>query len=259
MDRWDAGSDYEVFMGRWSRLVAEKFVKQLRVPPGLRWLDVGCGTGALLDIVLDAGEPAVVAGVDPSREFVAAAQVRVGERAEIRVAGGDDLPFAAGSFEVVVSGLVLNFLPDPLAAVREWRRVTQSDGSINAYVWDYAEGMGFLRVFWDAVVAEDPDARHLDEAIRFPICDPNRLGDLFAEAGLSEVGTGSIEIDTRFVDFDDYWVPFLRGQGPAPTYVSSLPDAERAGLEHRLRAELPRSEDGTIDLTARAWIATGTT
>jgi SAM-dependent methyltransferase len=258
MDRWDGGSDYEAFMGRWSRLVAEEFVHGLGVSHGLRWLDVGCGTGALLGAVLEFSHPVAAVGVDPSVEFAATVRARLGGQADIRVAGGEDLPFADHSFDVVVSGLALNFIPDPLAAVLEWRRVTAPHGSVGAYVWDYADGMESLRYFWDAAVDLDPAARHLDEAVRFPICRPDRLADLFQRADMSTVTVGSIEVVTAFADFDDYWSPFLKGRGPAPSYVAALSRSDRRRLEDRLRSTVPRSGDGTIDLSATAWTVTGT-
>lgn len=168
------------------------------------------------------------------------------------------MPFGDDTFDLVVSGLALNFIPDPGAAVQEWKRVTTPDGSISVYVWDYADGMGFLRYFWDAVVSIDPTAEHLDGAVRFPICQPDRLTDLFTQAELSAVTVGSIETATVFSDFDDYWAPFLRGQGPAPSYVASLTDTQRARLEERLRSTIPRSASGAIDLSARPWTITGT-
>jgi hypothetical protein len=156
-----------------------------------------------------------------------------------------------------VSGLALNFIPDPVAALREWSRVTHAGGSIAAYVWDYAEGMELLRLFWDMAVELDPSSQNYDEAVSFPICHPARLADLFDRVDLSSVDVGRIEVPTVFADFDDYWDPFLQGQGPAPGYVGLRSDGGRDQLEHRLRSALPRSPDGTISLSARAWIVTG--
>ena len=188
----------------------------------LDWLDVGCGTGALIDTVLELSAPRTVAGVDPSPGFAETLRSRLGEQADIRVAGGEELPFPDDTFDAVVSGLALNFIPDPLAAVREWRRSGRRGGTVNAYVWDYADGMELLRIFWDAAVALDAAAMPLDEAVRFPICQPDRLADLFREARLASVEVGNIEVATVFVDFDDYWAPFPTGQGPAPGYAASL-------------------------------------
>jgi hypothetical protein len=151
----------------------------------------------------------------------------------------------------VVSGLVLNFVPDPAAAVAEIRRATR--GTFGAYVWDYgAGGIGLLRAFWDAAVALDPAAAALDEAVRFPLCGEGALGAAFG------VEARGITVPTVFRDFDDYWTPFLGGQGPAPAYLASLPEDRRVALRESLRERLPVAADGTIALTARAWAVRGT-
>jgi hypothetical protein len=127
------------------------------------------------------------------------------------------------------------------------------------YVWDYAEGMEFMRRFWDAAAALDPAAASLNEGIKFnAVCTPDGLRDLFTEAGLRDIETRAIEIPTRFVDFDDYWTPFLGGQGPGPGYVATLDDARRDALREHLRATLPADPGGAIPLTARAWAARAT-
>jgi SAM-dependent methyltransferase len=167
------------------------------------------------------------------------------------------LPIESGAVDVVVSGLVLNFVPDPRAALIEMARVTVNDGTIGAYVWDYAGKMELMRLFWDAAVELDPEAASADEGIRFPLCRPEALIDLFADAGLSGVEVTAIDIPTRFTDFEDYWQPFLGGQGPAPTYVMSLTETARARLREHLRGRLPIQPDGSIPLTARAWAIRG--
>jgi SAM-dependent methyltransferase len=255
MDRWDGGNNYDIFMGRWSRLVASEFVRSLGAQPGLRWLDVGCGTGALTEAIVSDADASAVSGVDPSRQFAELARQRLGDQVDLRVASGEDLPFVSGSFDVVASGLALNFIPDPVGALREWSRVAAAGGLVSVYVWDYAEGMELLRVFWDAVIDMDASASEYDEANRFPMCQPEPLADLFRTAGLSDVSTSRIEVRTQFASFDDYWDPFLSGQGPAPTYVSNLNASNRHQIRERLRNSF--SSDGSLDLTARAWVATG--
>jgi SAM-dependent methyltransferase len=156
---------------------------------------------------------------------------------------------------VVVSGLVLNFIPDQPAALLEMARVTGKGGVIAAYVWDYAGKMELMRFFWDAAVELDPNAAKLDEGIRFPLCRPEALEKLFAGAGLKEAEVKPIDIPTSFVDFDDYWQPFLGGQGPAPAYAMSLDETARARLRRRIRERVPTEANGSIPLTARAWAA----
>lgn len=258
-DRWEDGGAYERFMGRWSRQAATEFLTWLDVAPGRRWLDVGCGTGALLEAIAAERSPSALVAVDPAEDYVAAAAARLGARAHVRVGDARALPFAADEFDVVVSGLVLNFVPDPVAAVSEMRRVTRPGGTVAAYVWDYAEGMQFLRYFWDAAIEVDPAARSADEGVRFPISRPDPLADVFRSAGLSQVKGGEIEVPTIFRDFDDYWMPFVGGPGPAPGYVAAVTETQRNRLRERLRASLPAQANGAIALTARAWCVRGET
>jgi SAM-dependent methyltransferase len=255
---WAGGDRYEVYVGRWSRPVAGRFVEALGQPPGARWLDVGCGTGALTATILRTAAPSAVLGVDPSPDFVAHAAAHLADpRAAFREGSAQDLPADDGTFDAVVSGLVLNFVPDPVAALAEMRRVTRPDGVVAAYVWDYAGGMQLMRRFWDAAADLDPAARELDEGRRFPLCRPEPLRELFTGAGLADVAVEEIVVPTVFADFDDYWTPFLGGTGPAPAYAVLLPEPDRDALRESLRSRLPAEPDGSIRLTARAWSARG--
>jgi SAM-dependent methyltransferase len=258
-DEWSVGRAYDAYMGRWSRLVAREFVRWLGPARGRRWLDVGCGTGALAYAILEDAAPRSIVGVDRSKGFVAHARARARDaRAAFQVADARALPIAGDRLDVVVSGLALNFVPAPAAMVAEMARVGRPGGTIALYVWDYAGGMELLRRFWSAARTLDPAAAVLDEAGRFPGCAPAPLGALFVAAGLSGVETRGIEVAIRFRDFDDCWSPFLGGQGPAPAYVVSLPDDRRSALRELLRAALPVAPDGSVPLTARAWAVRGT-
>ena len=252
---WDSGGAYELYVGRWSRLVAREFVRWLAVPPGRRWLDVGCGTGALAHAVLEHAAPSEVVGIDPSAAYVASAADRMADdlRARFEIGDAQALRAPAATFDVVVSGLVLNFVPQAERAVAKMARSTRPGGTVGAYVWDYAEGMGLIRHFWDAAGALDPKAKELDEGRRFRLCKPEPLSRLFLSAGLEDVEVHAIEVPTRFRDFDDYWSPFLGGQGPAPSYAMSLSQERRGELRERIWAGLPSDPDGGIPLTARAW------
>lgn len=253
-DVWASGAAYEPYVGRWSRLVARDVLAWLGVPRGARWLDVGCGTGALSATILEVAEPAEVVGVDSSPDYVAyAGQAVVSPRARFVVADALDLPFAGGSYQAAVSGLVLNFVPDPARMVAELARVTEPGGTVAAYVWDYAGEMQLMRRFWDTAVALDPAAGPLDEGSRFPLCRPAPLAALFAHVGLDAGEVRAVDVPTVFRDFEDYWHPFLGGQGPAPGYVSSLDEERRNRLRDRLRLTLPYQPDGSIRLIARAW------
>jgi SAM-dependent methyltransferase len=256
---WAAGDAYEPFIGRWSRPVARELVAWLGMGGGGAWLDVGCGTGALAQAVLEGADPAAVVGVDPSLGFLATARARLpGGRARLVAADARRLPLAEGRFDAAVSGLVLNFVPDPAAAVAELARVTRPGGRVAAYVWDYAGRMELLRHFWAAAAALDAAAAALDEGRRFGLCRPEPLAALWRAAGLAEVTGRPIEVPTRFGDLDDYWTPFLGGQGPAPGYVRSLDEGRRAALREALAARLPVAADGSIPLVARAWAVAGT-
>ena len=256
-DTWSSGAAYDGYIGRWSRPVAERFVPWLEPQPAATWIDVGCGSGALTETILGAARPVRVVGVDPSADFVEHARSTIqDERSEFVVGDGAALPAASESADHVVSGLVLNFIADPDAALAEMSRVATAGATIAAYVWDYADGMQMLRAFWDAAIALDPGTASLDESTRFPLCRPEPLRRLFEAAGLSDVETSDITVDTTFTDFDDYWTPFLSGQGPAPGYCSSLDPADLDRLRDRLRDRLA-PDDGPIALTARAWAVKG--
>jgi SAM-dependent methyltransferase len=255
---WDNAERLERYVGRWSRLVAREFVAWLGVPAGARWLDVGCGSGALTETVLAHAEPSAVEGVDTSEAFVAYAAGRVIDpRASFSVADAQALDRPDASFDVVASGLVLNFLPDQVRGVAEMRRVVRPGGLVAGYVWDYAGEMQLMRRFWDAAAELDPRAAELDEGRRMTVCSATGLEALFTGAGLDEVETRAIDVPTVFPDFDDYWSPFEGGQGPAPAYCVSLPADRRAALRERLRETLPARPDGSISLIARAWAVRG--
>lgn len=244
-------------MGRWSRRLADEVLAWLDPGPALRWLDVGCGTGALSEAVLATVAPRSLVGVDQSAAYVAAAAARLPDpRASFQVTEAADLPLPDSSVDRVVSGLVLNFVPDPVAAMREMRRVLVAGGRVTAYVWDYAGGMQMLHRFWTAAAAEDSEAADLDEGARFPITREGGLERCCVEAGLDDLAARPIEVPTIFRDFDDYWTPFLGGQGPAPSYLAALASETRGRIRSRLQAELPTDPDGTIRLSARAWAVT---
>jgi SAM-dependent methyltransferase len=251
-DNWKQGSRYEKYVGRWSRRVAPLFLSWLGVPTGRRWLDVGCGTGALYAAIVDGCAPSSVAGVEPSAGFLETAKANLGDGVRLYPGSATAIPLGEGSVDVVVSGLVLNFVSDPRAALAEMARVTVQGGTIGAYVWDYAGKMEMMRAFWDAAVELNPDAAKMDEGVRFPLCRPEALTELFTRAGLRGVEVTAIAIPTLFRDFDDYWQPFLGGQGPAPAYAMSLDETNRARLRERIRERLALQANGSISLTARA-------
>ena len=257
-DVWNDGSGYESYVGRWSRRVAREFLRWLAVPPGSAWLDFGCGTGALTQTILADAAPRLVIGCDRSPGYVAFARHQTADaRAEFAAAELPDLPRIAEGFDAAVAGLVLNFLPAPADGVAAMAARVRKGGTVAAYVWDYAEGMQLMRIFWDTAIALNAAARELDEGVRFPLCRADAFRELFRAAGLRDVSLQAIVVPTVFGDFDDLWTPFLRGQGPAPGYVMSLSSDQRALLRDTIRQRLPIGADGTIPLSARAWAVRG--
>jgi len=267
-DVWAAGDAYEPYVGRWSRLVAQQFISWLNVKHGRDWLDVGCGTGALTQAILDLARPKSVLGVDPSQGFLDYAQKRVKVHdvsfrlavkptVNFKVADARSLPVADRSVDAVVSGLVLNFVPEPEVAVAEMVRAARKGGTVAIYVWDYAGKMDVIRHFWDAATLLDDAAVDQDEGRRFPLCNPAPLKELFTAAGLKDVDVRSIDVPAQFRDFDDYWTPFLGGQGPAPSYVATIDESRRETLRYAIEESLPIRRDGSIRMTARAWAVKG--
>jgi SAM-dependent methyltransferase len=257
VDSWVGGTSYDNYVGRWSRPVAREFVAWLDPQSGSRWLDIGCGTGALTESVLLAAAPAAVTGIDPSADFVAHAGAQVPDpRATFRRGTATDIPLPTAAVDLTVSGLVLNFVSDRPAALHEMRRVTRKGGTIAAYVWDYGAEMQLMRYFWDAVIDRGA-AASADEAARFDFCRPGPLRHLFVDAGLLAVEVAPIVVPTVFADFDDYWTPFLQASAAAPAYVRSLGEDDRVALREALRQRLPVRADGTIALHAGAWAVRG--
>jgi ubiquinone/menaquinone biosynthesis C-methylase UbiE len=255
---WSSGDSYEHYVGRWSRLVAREFVDWLGAPARGRWLDVGCGTGALTEAVLSAAQPFAVHGIDPSPGFVDTARARLIDPS-VTFAVGDAMAIDSpdDAFDVAASALVLNFVPDPAVALAEMTRVVRPGGIVGFYVWDYVGGMEFMKYFWDAAVDVDPTAALVAEGARFENWTPDFIHSLLAAAGLEAVTTDAVVIPTYFADVDDFWTPFLGGQGPAPTYLLSLEPKEREQIRALVMSRLPIALDGGIPLTARAWSGRG--
>lgn len=258
-DAWAAGDAYERYMGRWSRVVAARFLDWLAAPGDAAWLDLGCGTGALTQTILARCSPSSIVAVDQSADFVAHARAAISDlrvRMRFEVADAGSLPLADASVDVAVSALTLNFVADKVAALRELRRVVRprmdSGGTIAFYVWDYpGGGVGFINAFWNAAIALDEAAAELGEGRRFPFCTPDGLAALCREAGLVSVTVAPIEIETRFASFEEYWEPFTLGAGPAPGYCASLKETKRAALKERLQRDLGAA--GPLSFPARAW------
>lgn len=256
-DSWKSGDPYEYFMGRWSSIAAHRFLKWLSPEHGLKWLDVGCGSGALSESAINGYKPQTLIAIDQSEEFVTTTQRRLNGNAICKIGNALDLPIEDSSVDLTVSGLVLNFVPNVEKSLAEMTRATVKGGTVAVYIWDYAGKMDFLQNFWETAEELKKEASALNEAKRFSDFSSEALMEFFIEAGFDEVITTSIEIDTYFTDFDDYWMPFLGGQGPAPTYLMSLNETDRAHLKNSIYKRLPIQPDGSIPLSARALAVKG--
>jgi len=254
LDKWTSGSAYDQWMGRWSRLLADEFLKWLCVSSGARWLDVCCGSGVVTEAVAEFCSPASIVGIDASAAQIAFARMhRTHSGITFELSDATAVPFPDASFDAAVCGLGLNYISEPARALQEMQRVTRSGGTIAAYVWDYAQGARFLREFWDAAIAVDPEAREFDQGRRFPMCSPDGLRTLFQAIEVKNVKLGALQIVTRFASFDEYWEPLLSGQGSAPNYLAGRDAQIRAAVRDRLQTSLPTDAQGSIEMPARAW------
>jgi SAM-dependent methyltransferase len=255
---WTDGEGYEDYLGRWSRKIAPTFLTWIGIPPQRAWLDLGCGTGALTQALLDNCDPSAVTAVDPMEAQLLAARARISDaRVTFHLAGGEQLPLLNASCDAAVSGLVLPFLPKPETALSEQRRVVRSGGTVGAYMFDYTGGSEIVRYFWEAAVALDPVARQLDTDVRFPVARLGPLVDLWRSVGLDKAETRCIDVPAIFAGFDAYWARFLGTYGQAPRYCMSLNEERRGALRERLRDLLPKRADGSINLIVRALAVKG--
>jgi SAM-dependent methyltransferase len=246
---------YDRHVGRYSRELARALIAAAGVRTGRSALDVGCGPGALTTELVALLGAERVAAVDPSAPFADACRRRL-PGVRVDVASAEALPFEDAAFDHALAQLVVNFMTDPPAGVREMRRVTRRAGTVSAAVWDYAGQMTLLRRFWDAALAVDPSAEDRDEGRCMPFCTPGELGDLWSAAGLGEVDVAPVEVAAGYDGFDDLWHPLELGVGPSGAYAASLPPEQRAALKEELRRRLGVG-DGPFRLTARAWVVTG--
>jgi SAM-dependent methyltransferase len=246
---------YDRFVGRYGPGLARALIAAARVRDGERALDVGCGPGALaaeLAALLGAHN---VAAVDPSEPFAEACRRRL-PGARVEVAAAESLPFEDARFDHALAQLVVNFMTDPPAGVKEMARVTRKGGHVSAAVWDYKGEMTLLRAFWDAARATDHGSADRDEAVTMPYCTPDELEQLWNDTGLEHTRVSSAVVSASYMGFEDLWRPLETGVGPAGAYTASLAAEPRAALKAELQQILGVSER-PFRLTARAWIVTG--
>jgi len=258
-DLWSNGDQYESYTGYLSRRVAPKFLAWISPPgEGLHWCDLCCGTGALTSTVLERLNPASIDAVDASPAYLAYAKNTINDdRVTFHIENVEALTLPSDSFNILVSGLALNFLDNPREAAGHIKRVLKSKGIAAAYIWDFTEGMQMIRAFWDAALVVDPSSAQFDPVNRFALCQRDAFENLFREIGLMDVESTAIEVPANFQTLERYWDSFLTGQGTAPMYVASLEEAKRTELRNVLGERLPRDEGGQIRLTARAWAVKG--
>jgi ubiquinone/menaquinone biosynthesis C-methylase UbiE len=243
---------YDQYMGRYSDQLANELLHFVGVRPGVRALDVGCGPGALTSALAERLGAENVAAADPSDSFLAACRDRV-PGVNARVAPAEALPWPDESFELLVSQLVLNFLPDADAGLTEMHRVSRPGGIVASCTWDYSDGMRMLRTFWDAALEVDP---HAPDESHMRFCTEAELAELWARHGLTQIRTGPLQVTVEYADFDDYWIPFTLGVGAGGAYCATLEpeqlDSVRSACLRRLG-----SPEGAFGLTARAFAVTG--
>ena len=247
---------YDRLVGRYSADLASALVDFVGIEPGSRALDVGCGPGALTGALVERlGAPSVCAA-DPSEPFVEACRTRL-PGIDVVVASAEALPFPSGAFDVVLSQLVVNFMDDAEAGVREMARVTRPGGIVASCVWDYAGGMTLLRAFWDAALETEPErAARSDEGVVMRWCREGELEELWGAAGLKNLRSGFLVVSASYSDFEDLWSPLPTGIGPAGAFCRSLDDDRRAALHDALQRRLGVG-DGPFELSARAWTVAG--
>ena len=251
------GAAYERLMGRWSRRVGDVFLDWIEAPEGLRWLDVGCGTGVFTEQVIQGCAPAAMVGIDPSAEQLAFAEKRAGlTTAEFRVGDAQDLPFAENSFDIAVMALVIHFVPDPAKAVTDMARVLRPGGRAAAYAWDYTKGgspVAPISAAMKAIGLESPGPPS-PNATSLPA-----LEEFWRTAGFVEIGTRTIDIVVEFAAFDEFWDSMTVPVGPAGKAIARLSPDSRERLRSTLRERTPLAADGRVVYEARANAIKGVT
>lgn len=247
---FEDGSAYERFMGRWSRAIGIEFVQWLEPKPGCRWLEIGCGTGVLTEVLLDAVSPASLIAVDPATVQIDYARRRLaGRAADLRIADARNLPLSKGEFDFIVSALAFNFIPDRERAASEMRRVCRPGGLVAGYVWDFAteRSSGWpLRFGFREIGVEPPQVPGAEDT------SMEALKRLFAQAGLEQIEVRSVEVTAEFANFDEYWCSQTPAFTPQGRIVSALTPTQRKALIDAVRAALPGHSDGRVIYSAHA-------
>lgn len=247
---------YDRHVGRYGGELASALIAFAGVGAGMRVLDVGCGPGALTTALVKRLGTDGVSAVEPSEPFAEACRDRL-PGVEVAVAPAEQLPFAVGSFDAALSQLVVNFMRDAQAGVREMARVTRPGGVVASCVWDYAGGMELLRAFWDAAREVEPErAAEADEGVVMRWCGEGELEDLWLLAGLSGVRSGELVVRVTYPSFEDLWSPLPTGVAPSGAFCKSLDEKGRAAIHDAYRRRLGVGDE-PFELSARAWAVAG--
>ena len=245
--------NYEAFMGRWSRQIAVQFLDWLETANDLVWLDVGCGAGMLSQTLNQRCTPKSVVGVDPSETYIDVARAHAANtNISFKVGDAQDLPFDDGAFDVVVSGLMIKFVPDKLRAVSEMKRVARPNSQIALYDWDLEHSMNMTRHFWQAVAEVAPELTEGRATDRPPMKETSTVAEKFREAGLNNVEECKFSFTARFTDFDDYWYPMTHNVQNVGRFYQTLSDDHRTAIRDRVQKILPIAVDGSISFQSQA-------
>ena len=245
-----SADSYLQFMGRYSGPLANRFANLAEIGAQQHVLDVGCGPGPLTAELAGRLGPAAVSAADPSAPFVAAVAARLPE-VDVRQAPAERLPFGDGTFDTALAQLVVHFMTDPVAGLREMSRVTRAGGVVAACVWDHAGGRGPVAAFWSAARELDPG---VDDESGLAGVREGDLARLFGQAGLEVTRAEALTVSARFAGFDQWWAPYTLGVGPAGDYLAGLAPDARAALQERCQRRLP---SGPFEVSATAWAVAG--
>jgi trans-aconitate methyltransferase len=251
-ESWDDTAGYELYVGRWSRQLSADFIQWLRPKPGSTWLEIGCGTGALTSAILHGAKPAHVVAIDKSAAYLQQAQKELASANVTFVTGDVESVAPTKRFDMISSGLVLNFLPHPAQSLRRLMHNLNPGGQLSSFVWDYAGHYQPMRYFWDAAGQIFETAAQYDAGIKFQICNPERLTSLFKSLGLTEIEVTNIERIATFDGFDDYWEPIAAAQGSVTEFMNTLSSGQKADLKETVRKRLPIAANGEIKLVLNA-------
>ncbi|MGY9018539.1 MAG: class I SAM-dependent methyltransferase [Alphaproteobacteria bacterium] len=249
----DTYTQYDDFMGRWSRQVATQFLDWIEVERGLRWLDVGCGAGMLAQTVIKNCAPSSVTGADPlEKSIVAAKQHPDNKNIQLEIGDAQDLPFEDSKFDAVISGLMIKFVPDKVKAICEMKRVVRPGSVIALYDWDMDSNMNTTRHFWEAVADIIPEREEDRTTDRTPMTEIDSIAKTFEAAGVKAVQQSTISFTTRFRNLDDYWNPITRNSQNVGRFYQTMTEEQQGAIHEQLKQSLPFADDGSISFESRA-------